>query len=126
MQKTRNQEFAENVYAHIEKIQTRDKEYRDEYGSMCHKLPILIRTAGLAQAFAFVDARGKEAQKKVLDDLAGVLGTTKDELLTQSRSASLQKYMVLTRQSLQALLWFKRFAVSILDVERASNNEERA
>lgn len=88
------------------------------YGSLAHKLPVLIRTAGLVQALAFVQARGKREGQQLLNDLAATIGMTDGEaLVTASRNAPLLPYMRLTRTALDALLWYKRFAQSILEVE---------
>jgi CRISPR-associated protein Cmr5 len=92
---------------------------------MAHKLPVLIRTAGLAQALAFVQARGKNAHKKLLDDLATVISAQNGETLaTTSRTAPLPDYMRLTQHALAALLWFKRFAQSVLEVEPGEEGED--
>jgi CRISPR-associated protein Cmr5 len=101
---------------------------------MAHKLPVLIRTVGLAQALAFVQARGKkDAHKKLLDDLAAVISaqngetldaSTGETLATTSRTAPLPDYMRLTQHALAALLWFKRFAQSVLEVEPGEEGED--
>lgn len=94
---------------------------RNKYGSMAHKLPILIHNAGLAQALAFVESRGSEEQRRLLDDVAQTMGlpnaTTGPALATLSRTADLAEYMIITRRVLDALLWYKRFAESVLGVE---------
>lgn len=121
--RTLEQEFAEKVYEKVEKFgenhpKETKKTERDQYGSMAHKLPVLIRTAGLAEALAFVESRGKDAHKKLLDDLAVVISeNSKDDLLKKSRKDGLQEYMYLTRRTMLALKWFKRFAQSVLEVD---------
>ncbi len=124
-QKTRNQELAEKVYEQVIKWKDNSETNTKAYGGMCHKLPILIRSAGLAQALAFVDTRNKDKtpQKEVLVDLARVLGKEKDTFLNEVRTMPLSEYIYVTRQSLLALNWFKRFAVSILHVEANSNTD---
>jgi len=90
------------------------------YGAMAHKLPILIRTAGLAQALSFVDARGKEGgpTHRLLDDLALTVDKSdKKALLASVRNAQLSEYMLLTQHVMDALLWYKRFAQSVLGVK---------
>ena len=67
---TRDQKYAVDAYKRVKTIFNDGKLSNDKYGSMAHKLPILIRTAGLAQALAFVSARGKEEHKRLLNDLA--------------------------------------------------------
>lgn len=139
MQQTRDQRYATAIFQQVEKVDQEtkskignDKTYRDAYGSMAHKLPVLIRTAGLAQALAFVQARGKKIpapdgrtpHHDLLTHLSQVVRNGKEDLCTQSRIADLSEYMHLTHESLAALLWFKRFAQSVLDVEDASRGDK--
>lgn len=120
---TRNQRYAAHIFEQV--IQVPEAERR-KYGSMAHRLPVLIRTAGLAQALAFADARGKNPGKRLLGDIAAVLRfKDKDELLKRSREAELPEYMRLTRDVLAALAWYKRFAQSVLGVEAGADEEER-
>ncbi|GAB4403861.1 MAG: type III-B CRISPR module-associated protein Cmr5 [Anaerolineales bacterium] len=125
--RTLEQEYAESVYKKVvafgEKHPKEDAG-RNQYGSMAHKLPILIRTAGLAEALAFVESRGKDAHKSLLDDLAVVISeNSRDDLLRRSREPGLQNYMYLTRRTMLALKWFKRFAQSILEVDATAEGE---
>ena len=138
MLQSRDQAYAAQVYGQIETLLGRSRKEQKQYGSMSHKLPVLIRSAGLAQALAFVAAtakRGKEGQdgapakwspqRKLLDDLAQSLNLENaDKLLTESRSASLDEYMFLTQNALAALLWYKRFAQSVLDVESGDEADD--
>jgi CRISPR-associated protein Cmr5 len=125
---TRDQIYAVTVYEQVSNIR-REPEYK-KYGAMAHKLPILIRTAGLAQALAFVEARGKEIQKRLLIDLKATIEPNDPRtLLVHAQSADLSEYMRLTQQIMAALLWYKRFAQSILGVDASeaalTENEER-
>lgn len=111
---TREQRYAAAIFTLIERVGEGKKK---AYGSMAHQLPVLIRTAGLAQALAFVDGRRDDSQKLLLSDLAMVIGyATSAELLQKSRDCSLAEYMRLTQDALMALVWFKRFAQSVLKV----------
>ncbi len=118
--RTRDQEYAIHAYEKVSAI--KDAAERTSYGSMAHKLPILIRTAGLAQALSFVETRGKEAQKRLLSDLGETIG--RQNLAGIARSAELTEYMLLTRQVMDALLWYKRFAQSVLGVEASDTTLE--
>lgn len=106
--------------AHTCILEITDDGEKKKYGTMAHKLPILIRTAGLAQALAFVEARGSTAQHKLLDHIAqtiDVAGIDNRGTLTQTcREAPLQQYIFLTRRVMDALVWFKRFTESVLRV----------
>ena len=119
---TLEQKFARSVYENVKRYENENKSERDGYGRMAQKLPVLIRTAGLAQALAFVDAKAtgnnEKAYHQLLDDLAAVLEyDNRQELLRQSREENLIRYMALTRRALLALTWFKRFSQSILKVD---------
>jgi CRISPR-associated protein Cmr5 len=119
---TRDQRYAVDAYQSIAKVKAED---RQNYGGMAHKLPILIRTAGLAQALSFVDSRGKDAQKLLLEDIAKTIGKPgKAALLSRAREAELGEYMLLTKQVMDALLWYKRFAQSVLGVQASDTIQE--
>src|SRR6266699_1292655 len=112
---TRDQEYAVHAYNRVKTVKHMPEAARDRYGSMAHKLPILIRTAGLVQALAFVNARGKGLQKQLLEDLAVTVEQNDTaNLLRSVRSANLSEYMRLTQHIMAALLWYKRFSQSIL------------
>lgn len=129
---TREQRYARAVYHQIEPLIDKPEQERKAYGSLAHKLPVLIRASGLAQALAFVRARNKEGtpQRQLLTDLEAVLRTNANgvlagsaDLVTRSREADFEEYMRLTEAALQALLWFKRFAQSELKVEPGTEAE---
>ena len=117
---TLDQQYAASAYAQVSPLKEKYKEKKEykKYGAMAHKLPILIHTAGLAQALEFVNSRGEPIQKLLLDHLAVTIElTNKEDLLKTVKSVPLSGYIRLTRQTLAALLWYKRFAQSILDVD---------
>jgi CRISPR-associated protein Cmr5 len=121
MMLTRDQRYAKQIYEQVSQVPEAE---RQKYGSMAHKLPVLIRTAGLAQALAFVDSRGSDEQKKLLDHLAVVVNEQNAQnLLARSRTAELADYMRLTRNVLAALVWYKRFAQSVLGVAAGEEAE---
>lgn len=113
---TREQIFAQGVYELVVRRNSRDEEAKKKYVALAHKLPVLIRTAGLAQALAFAATREND-QRALFVDLATVLGYQDEEtLLADSRQFDLPAYMRLTHEALHALLWFKRYAQSVLEV----------
>ncbi len=132
--RTRSQELSENVFKKVKKYKeyvaekTSTKEPNEdltEYGSMAHKLPILIHHAGLAQAIEFVRTRDKESHKKLLEDLSRTLGQgSSEEFAKKCRECELIEYIHLTQRALEALQWYKRFAKSVLGVE--ANSGERS
>ena len=136
----RSQRYAAEVYGKVSAVKTATRKgdaFRKKYGGMAHKLPILIRTAGLAQALSFVESKAKtgepdEQKKKVeaqaltalLKDIGGVVLQDNMQTLAETsrdKDTDLFAYMHLTRRTLDALVWFKRFAVSVLDVKQGDD-----
>ena len=123
---TREQKRASLVYDKIKQYENSEGEPKD-YGGMALRFPALLRSAGLVQALAFVDARGKDAHKTFIHDFAAVLseldGSGKsgkaafDAYFEQVQGAALPEYMRMTREALALADWFKRFAQSVLKVE---------
>lgn len=134
--RTRDQRYAISVYRQAQAVKVDfAKDYR-KYGVMCHKLPILIHTAGLAQALAFVESRNKDIYKRFLGDITLTLKESHDgndsatlpegvqkSIVQQAREAELNDYMRLTWQVMAALVWYKRFAQSILGVDVSETAE---
>ncbi len=121
---TRDQKYAVDVYERVSKVKKAEEADRNRYGAMAHQLPILIRSAGLAQALAFLDSRDNQAHKQLLTDLAATVGQP-GRLLKSAREAGIGEYMYLTRQVMAALLWYKRFAQSVLDVKASDVGDEK-
>lgn len=119
---TRDQKYAADAYRRVSQIAAKD---RASYGAMAHKLPILIRTAGLAQALSFVEAKSIEndAMKYLLTDI-GKTVSVDVPLANKARIAELNEYLLLTEQVMDALLWYKRFAQSVLGIQ-ASDEEPK-
>jgi CRISPR-associated protein Cmr5 len=123
---TRDQRLAVKAFRRVENLQRQfpqeDSVERKKYGAMAHKLPVLIRSAGLAQALGFLSAKSSDSMnRQLLDDLASTLDLSSDQLIRQSRGGpnqALGDYIRLTHDALAALLWYKRFAQSILGVEQ--------
>lgn len=125
---TLQQKYAKKVYGCVEAFgqdASLGSKERTEYGSMAHKFPVLVRQAGLIQALVFVQTRGKNAHKSLLQDLAQVVAEQDAQaFINQCQEADLTDYMWLTRQTLSALEWFKRFAQSVLEVEPGTDEED--
>lgn len=125
------QEYAPKIYKQVsdyKKDESDEKIYK-RYGSMAYTLPILVRTAGLAQALAFVESKSKKDASHpytyLLNHLAEVvINKSGEEFTKQSRNAGLQEYMYLTRRTLLALKWYKRFAESVLEVTSTTKTKD--
>lgn len=116
--KTRDQEYAISAYERVTIASKKEKKFYETYGAMTHKLAILIRKAGLAQALSFVEAKAKDkpAYSSLLADLKATVKRN-ENLATLARSVELADYILLTKQVMDALLWYKRFAQSVLGID---------
>ncbi len=107
----------------VGEVRELNAEVQRIYGGLCHNFPVMVRTCGLCQALAFskdksaADGDRATAHKLLLGHAARVLGATHGDLLDLVRSADVVTYMQQTRQLLDAWIYFKRFAVSILKAE---------
>lgn len=136
----RNQSYAIKAHNHVEEFSKENKENKEaksKYKSMCEKLPILIRTSGLAQALAFVEAKKEKAWERLLDHLEETLESqvtvidtrmrqtlSSRKIVENSRTLPLNEYMQLTRDVLSALLWYKRFSQSLLIIDKDKDKDE--
>lgn len=119
------QQFASTIYNQV--LAYKESADKKQYGSMAYTLPILVRSAGLAQALAFVASKKKDAYTNLLNHLAKVVMdeiATGETYLKKSREADLQEYMYLTRRTMLALKWYKRFAESVLEIKSTDQMEE--
>ena len=120
--KPRSHQLALAAYERVEaRIKFPDTK---KYGALAHKLPTLILQNGLAQATGFLLAKGKEEHLALLDDLAQVLrdvgeGGCADRTAMHKTiiAADVNKTMHLTRRTLEASGWLKRYVQGILKVD---------
>ncbi len=130
---TRQQTRAKLAFEDVEKLAEKYGEQdprRKSYGSIAHKLPVLIRNAGLCQALHFLDSRQKEGKAssasempgQLLDHLAVQLTRVdasiidRKSLLARARSAELPTYLRLSREAIETAAWYARLAQSVLGV----------
>ena len=121
MIETRTRMMAAEAYRRVIKRQDRpgDKDYR----SLAHALPGMILQNGLAQATGFLIAKDEDEHKAMLDDLNAVLRAAKvvdtaDGKQLHSEvidSGDPRRWMQLTRHSLEASAWIKRYAQGLLE-----------
>src|SRR5690606_29782062 len=114
---TREQAYAADVFQKGSAAKADKQVTVKKYRATAHQLPLLIRTAGLVQAVTFIESRKDDSLNRLLDDLAQTIGKKdRTELIERSRQAKLSEYMRLSQQTMAALLWYKRFAQSVLEV----------
>ena len=105
-----------------EEAEKRAKRARRDYATIAHRLPLMVRRAGLSSALLFVCSRKNEHQLLLLDHLAaqlndaGLCDGTIDGLLKAAREADLWALERLTAEAERCLLWTKRLTVTVLGV----------
>lgn len=129
--KTLSQSTMQQALDLVREVAETTKETRDIYGNLCHEFPVLVRTCGLCQAIAFCADKAQsdekaraEAYRLLLTHIGKILGVetngaggAEGSLIDEILGADTTQYMLYTRRVLQAWVYFKRFAVSVLDVK---------
>jgi CRISPR-associated protein Cmr5 len=128
--KTRSQQDLEQALELVGGVATEnDAEKKKAYGRICHSFPVMVRTCGLCQAVAFSAAKAADGQggalryghEKLLEHVARVLGLPADGLASGIAGANVAEYMLYTRTILRVWVFYKRLAVSMLNVTGAND-----
>ncbi|MCL6536311.1 MAG: type III-B CRISPR module-associated protein Cmr5 [Armatimonadetes bacterium] len=129
--KTLSQSTMQQALDLVREVGGKSERVRTIYGNLCHEFPVLVRTCGLCQAIAFCADKAQsdekaraEAYRLLLQHIGKILGVetdgnggADDPLLKTILQAGTTEYMLHTRRVLQAWVYFKRFAVSVLGVK---------
>lgn len=140
---TRQQAHLMRAMDHITAVSHAPQPVREIYGGLCHTFPAMVRTNGLCQALAFVaekqhgwnDQHPKPravAYHRLLEHVgatldvrhAGGQAPLDQAVLTEVRGAPLLTYMRYTTLVLEAWVYYKRLAVSVLDVQAGTTPAE--
>jgi CRISPR-associated protein Cmr5 len=121
--KTRSQTHAGTVYTQVRQILGVPEDIQKQYGTLCHRFPVMVLRNGLAQTLGFLAAKAgvgnDNAHAWLLNHLAQQLlnpQANRTLLLERVHAANLQEYRLLTRKALAVAIWYKRYAESLLDV----------
>lgn len=125
MTRIRTHRVATAAYAAVEARKAPEfLSLKKKYGALAHKLPGLVLQNGLAQATGFLLAKGKDEHLALLEDLRQVLHAAGEttagngqDLHTQTITAGLGETMRLTRRTLEAAGWIKRYVQGVLRVD---------
>jgi CRISPR type III-B/RAMP module-associated protein Cmr5 len=128
----------------IDRVSTvQDRSFATTYGTRCFDFPIMVLSSGLAQTVAYYRAKAKgetadlakpqadgttpsESKRKAyavyLDHMADVLVASrlmvpKADVLTWVLAADVPTYMLATQRLVQAGVYFKHLATSLLGVD---------
>ena len=122
MMETRSQRYAKAAIKKIEAVLGQNEE--KAYGALALRFPVMVLQGGLSQATGFLLAKGKAHHLRFLNDLAGILGHDDGKKLHEKIIASnLADYQQLTRNTLDAAAWMKRYAQGTLKAEPGDNHE---
>jgi CRISPR-associated protein Cmr5 len=110
--------------AYVAVAARKGEKFKKQYGALAHKLPGLILQNGLAQATGFLLAKGKDEHLALLGDLALILNRSGGAdsadgaaLHKTVIAADLEETMLLTRRTLEAASWIKRYVQGVLGVD---------
>lgn len=98
-----------------------------DYAALAHKLPGMVLENGLAQATGFLLAKGHaggdDQHMALLDDVNRILRATGASERSSGKAlhcavieSDLNGYMILTRRTLEASAWLKRYVQGMPDV----------
>ncbi len=123
MQVTRAQKDLKLAHELVSSVNSAENAVKDNYQRLCKQLPVMVMQSGLCQTLAFhadkaskTDARGA-AHKLILTHAAQVMGV-QTTALQAAQTCDALAYMHHTRRMLTAWVFFKRFAVSALEIEK--------
>ena len=122
MIRTRDQIWAERAATRVNQVNLEASDPdKKKYRSFAQSFPTLIHTCGLMQASAFAFAKGKI---NYLGDFIDVLeGEQHDDIAVYLNGQNeegglsrleLMKYVIKSRDAIQAASWLKRYAEAIL------------
>lgn len=134
---TRSQRDLRLALQLVRSLEGEEAEVKDIYGALCHSFPVMVRQCGLAQALAFAAEKatleGEEATRRdqartrayrlLLQHVGQVLGV-EDPLQAVVQGNALL-YLRQTRRVLEAWVYFKRFAASVLGVHTGVRDEPK-
>lgn len=129
--KTLSQATMQQALDLVREVKGKSGQVPTIYGNLCHEFPVLVRTCGLCQAIAFCADKAQSDDKEragayrlLLQHIGAIVGVktdgnggVDDPLLEKILQAGTTEYMLHTRRVLQAWVYFKRFAVSVLGVK---------
>ncbi|MFD1887757.1 type III-B CRISPR module-associated protein Cmr5 [Paenibacillus wenxiniae] len=131
--------YAEQAYIGIQEVKKSHADLVNEYGQLCHRFPSLVLTNGLRLAYIFFakKAASKDAKSKAyqlylahmgkaldIEDWEEGLGLEKRHDKVRSSVSSQTSYLHLSRNALNASVWFKRYAEAILKVEQRNDRSD--
>lgn len=129
---TRTQNYSRTAYRQILELNSISEPEKKRYGSLCHRVPIMILQNGLMQTIGFLKGKATnengridptKAESLLIGHLALQLNFSNIESFFESLfNSNIVEYQIITRNILAMSIWYKRFAESLLGVSNGSEN----
>lgn len=126
---SRQQDYMRQALARVRDIQKNPEvsdKARKDFGALCHKVPALVLNNGLGLTVAYLEAKSSNANDGfdlAHGAIAGLLGRDPANLNDHLVGRPNQSYMLDTFTVLDAWVFYKRFAVSLLGVEAGTDDD---
>jgi CRISPR-associated protein Cmr5 len=123
---SRERKRALQTLRQVESVQSEKGGDAKRYGTLAYKLPVLLRTAGLAQTVAFLASRGDNDQegKRLVGHLGERLdfGASQDagEIFKKVAGATTERYLAWTAEAIASADWYVRHVQAVLKIERTA------
>ena len=119
---SRERKRALQTLAQVESVKADKLGDEKRYGTLAYKLPVLLRTAGLAQTAAFLVSRGDQEGKRLMGHLGERLAfdSVRDagEVFKKIAGAPTASYLAWTAEAIASADWYVRHVQAVLKVER--------
>lgn len=94
----------------------KDNEIKAKYRTLVLNFPTMVLQSGLAQAIGFLVAKNKPEHNILLEHLAQLLGYQNQvkQLHEDVRESDITQYQLLTRKTIEASSWLKRYTQALL------------
>lgn len=108
----RTHRYAEKAYPLVAEVTDQADELQKKYRTLALNVPTMVMQSGLAQAIGFLMAKDGPEHKLILKHIEYVLERT---MLHQDiLKSDITEYQFLTRQTLEATSWLKRYTQALL------------
>jgi CRISPR-associated protein Cmr5 len=116
------------TFKQVETVRDKHPEAdKQRYATLAYSLPVLLRTAGLAQSVAFLVSRDGNGGKLLASHLAERLELPTDAVKTFEAVAKAPtiKYLAMTAEALSCADWYVRHVQAVLKIDAATARGDR-
>jgi CRISPR-associated protein Cmr5 len=115
---------AKFAYLRVKNVaEDENKSWRSDYKSYLKKLPMLIKTNGIAATFSFILTKDSSAYSQIYEDCSEWIKNDPKEIFNFNSNSLLEyvlnldsaKYRAFTTEILSFINWMRRFADGMID-----------